>query len=440
MAAEEYVTNERQVGLPPLQSSRKAVWEYYRLEFLGDGYPGRKTGDELVPHPIYGPYVIADYTAQFRQTGNICYLEAACRVADAAVKRMTEVGDGLAFMYSQESTKVSSKKGTWYSGLTQARYIEVLDKLSSYPGAERYREPLSKILNSLTHPTEEGGVARYTDDGGLIIEEYPSLAPDCTLNGWTTATVILGNFAARANDDQAWELFSKSVTGLERVIALYDVPEYATSRYKLGGPATIRMEPFETDVEVTHCQVRMPGSGTFDANTEQDPAGRNLTGGPKLVRKSTTGSFVLLLNRITWPTPNVAIFRINSAEDGFVHMEIGDGPFNPLVSTLSPRFYRNLGRFQVSRGVNTIEVPIGWVDAELVAHPTNFGKRIAGRQFNQYHWIHVDTLDRILRRSHSDILRYYRDRWARAPERWPGLTAYQDERLTLERFDPKKHK
>src|SRR5699024_3829543 len=64
----------------------------------------------------------------------------------------------------------------------------------------------------------------------------------------------------------------------------------------------------------------------------------------------------------------------------------------------------------------------------------------AGRQFNQYHWIHVDTLTKIVDTSDSDLLRYYRDRWQKFPSRGPAIREYQDDRITLERFDPKKHK
>lgn len=440
MVSGEFITNEADVGLPPLQSSRRAVWEYYRIEFLPNGYPGRRTGDELFAHPIYGPYVIADYTAQYRRTQEPRFLEAACRVADAAIDQMTEVGGGLAFLYSQEKSRVSSKKGLWYSGLTQARYVEVFNKLLAQPGTERYREPLSRILISLTVPVEEGGVARYTDDGGLVIEEYPSLAPDCTLNGWTTATVILADYARRTGDPQAWELFRLSVKGLERLIGLFDVPEYATSRYKLTGPATIRLTAEKTDVKVGDCRVVMPASGVFAANDDLDPAGKNLAEGPKVVGNGATQSFVFLLSRITWPAPNRLRFQIEAEEDGIVGLEIGDGPFNPLISTLAPQFYRDLGRFPVSRGENCIEVPVEWVDAEIIAHPTNFGKRIAGRQFNQYHWIHVDTLGKIVSQADSDILRYYRERWSRSPEKWPEISEYQTEDISLERFDPKRHK
>src|SRR5690625_5674076 len=104
MVSGEFITSEADVGLPPLQASRRAVWEYYRIEFLPNGYPGRRTDDELFAHPIYGPYVIADYTAQYRRTQEPRFLEAACRVADAAIDQMTEVGGGL----DRKSTRLNS--------------------------------------------------------------------------------------------------------------------------------------------------------------------------------------------------------------------------------------------------------------------------------------------------------------------------------------------
>lgn len=436
----EYITNEAEVGFPPLQSSRKAVWAYYRIEFLPDGYPGRRTEDELFAHPIYGPYVIADYVHQYRVTKDQAYLDAAKKVADAAVAQMTAVGDGLAFIYSQEKTKVSRKKGSWYSGLTQARYVDVFNKLLALPDTDRFREPLSGILASLEVPVEDGGVAETADNGGLIIEEYPSLAPDCTLNGWTTATVILRDYAKAKNDDQAWDLFHRSVKGLESLVPIYDVPQYATSRYKLKGPAAIRLQAEGTEVTVNAVQVNMPGAGTFDANSDLDPGGAALKKGPRRIKAGYKQSFTVELSRRTFPKPNTVLFTVESAGEGAIQAFIGDNVYDPMTSLVVPEFENDLGTFPVHEGTNVIEIPVPWTEAEIIAYPTNFGKAITGRQFNQYHWIHVDTLSKIVESSDSDMLRYYRDRWQRFPAQWENIPEYQDERITLERFDPKKHK
>lgn len=435
-----YVTNEAEVGLPPLQSSRRAVWDYYRIEFLPNGYPGRRAGDVLHAHPIYGPYVISDYIAQYRRTKDRVFLRAAMRVADAAVEQMTDVSGALAFLYSQDRTAVSSRSATFYSGLTQARYVEVFRKLVLLPGAERFQEPLSAIVDSLLIPTDQGGVARYTPGGGLIIEEYPSLMPDCTLNGWTTATCILRDYAASTGSDHGWDVFRGSVHGLEELITLYDVPELANSRYRLTGVASVRMTAEDSDLEITDCQVGIPGSGIFAAGSSGSPAGEVLGRGPRAVMRGDSQVFTLSLSRLSWPAPNRVMIAVNASADGMVRLEIGDGEYSPMITKLPVSFYRELGQFPVHRGANWVEVPVPWVDAELISYPTVFSKVLAGRQFNQYHWIHVDTLGKIVEETGSDVLRYYRDKWARYPSRWSGIREYQDERITLERFDAQKHK
>lgn len=441
MSDVEYMTNEAEVGLPPLQSSRRTVWNYYRIEFLPNGYPGRRNGDVLYAHPIYGPYVISDYIAQYRRTKDEVYLDAVKHVADAAVDQMTPVGDGLAFLYDDKKTAVSTRQGTFYSGLTQSRYIEGLKNLVGLPGTERFKEPLAAIVRSLLLPAEDGGVARYTDNGGLIIEEYPSLAPDCTLNGWTTATCILRDYAVATGEDEGWDIFHRSVRGLERLMPIYDVPELANSRYRLTGEASVQVAPIGTDVEVADVRVEMPGVGVYSAANAGDPAGEALKSGPQTVADGTKRVLSQLsLSRLTWPSPNKVLISVRAAAAGKVTLGIGDGDYSPMTKSLPVKYFRELGVFQVEPGDNLLELIIPWTDAELVAYPTGFGKALASRQFNQYHWIHVDTLGKIVDETGSELLEYFRDKWARYPDRWPGMSQYMDERITLERFDPKKHK
>lgn len=215
------ITNEAAVGLPPLRQERKAIWDYCRIEFLPDGYPGRRTDGELYAHPIYGPYVIADYLAQYRTSRSMQFLDGAIRVADAALGRMEGIGDGLAFLYTQEDSRVSSKKGEWYSALTQARYIDAFSKISILPGGDRFIEALGGVLSSLGVPVTQGGVSRELSGGGLLLEEYPSLVPDCTLNGWATATQILRAYGEASGDSHAGDLASRSAKGIEGLLPLY---------------------------------------------------------------------------------------------------------------------------------------------------------------------------------------------------------------------------
>lgn len=157
------------------------------------------------------------------------------------------------------------------------------------------------------------------------------------------------------------------------------------------------------------------------------------------VRDGEAQTLLLLLSRLSWPAPNKILLAVQATKDGTVSVAMGAGEYDPLGSSPRVKSHREILECTVQKGQNLIEVEIPWLEAELVAYPTNFRKTITGRQFNQYHFIHVDTLAKIVDETDSDILRYYLDRWADYPSKWPGMTAYRDSRLTLERFDPKKH-
>lgn len=78
-----------------------------------------------------------------------------------------------------------------------------------------------------------------------------------------------------------------------------------------------------------------------------------------------------------------------------------------------------------------------WTLAELIAYPTNFGKKIAGRWFNAYHYIHIDGCTRLAATSGDDMLRYFGARWATYPARWPTMAPYADADIELERYSTK---
>lgn len=442
----EYITNEEQVGLPPLQQSRKAVWDYYRIEFLKSGYPGRRQRGELQAHPLYGTYVIADYLAQYRETRDVMFLRAAQKVADAAIEQMEPIGDGIAFMYRPDGTGVSLRQQEFYSGLTQSRYADSLSKLEAVSQPGKYAEALRAVLASLTVPLSEGGVAAYTNKGGLIIEEYPSPIPDLTLNGWTTATTILANLPASGNDVDISGVLDASMRGLEELVGLYDVPELANTRYRLTGPAEFFVDSDSASFKILDCAVKMSEFGLFSARTVGDPGAADKgsilapVGDTVMLAPARQKHFVAQLTRATWPESNMLHLVIEVEGPTNVAVEIGTGDYNPLRTMIEVSERRSLGVHFLEAGTHTLEIEVPWHKAELIAYPTNFRKNIAGNQFNQYHFIHVDTLRKLAKFSRSSILSYYAERWADYPPRWNTLREYRQDGISLERFDPKVHK
>jgi len=115
-------------GLPPLPTDREAVYDYYKLRFLPDGYPGKQLKDKIVPHPIYGAYVVNDYLAQYDSTKDEKYLQAAVKVARASLGKMEEFKGALIFWYEPD-TGLTLFPDRFYSALTQSRYLVLLGQL-----------------------------------------------------------------------------------------------------------------------------------------------------------------------------------------------------------------------------------------------------------------------------------------------------------------------
>jgi len=217
-------------AMPPLPAERSAVYEYYKLAWLADGYPGRRTQHGVVAHPLYGTYVIGDYLRQWRATGKQEYLHAARKVADAGIARMERIENGLVFYY-KPNVGLSSLPNTFYSALTQARWLHRFDELNRATKASQYEAAAGQVLNSLRIPVERGGVLKQLPNG-VALQEYPHTVTTYTLNGWMTAMIILNEYEGRWAD-QANELFKKNLDGLLSMLPLYDVPEIANSRYQL---------------------------------------------------------------------------------------------------------------------------------------------------------------------------------------------------------------
>ena len=42
-------------------------FKFYNLEFLPDGYPGKKVEDKVYAHPMYGAYLLEDYLREWEK-------------------------------------------------------------------------------------------------------------------------------------------------------------------------------------------------------------------------------------------------------------------------------------------------------------------------------------------------------------------------------------
>ncbi len=429
------MTNEAAVNLPSLSVSRKQIWDYYRIEFLEDGYPGRRSKYGLHAHPIYGTYVINDYISQYRKHKDEVFLEAAKRVANAAIDRMEEHRGALVFYY-QPGAGLSSLPSVFYSGLTQARYLSTFGVLGKVSPSSRYSNAAEAILSSFEVPAEDGGIARHTPSGGLLIEEYSHQVPDYTLNGWTTATTLLHEYAETTDSQHARTIFEQSIRGIRDVLPLYDVPELANSRYRLTGAVRVKLGFTSPRTAVNSAKVIIPGEGDFPLGAGSGKwTNRFVSGlGADGVVGGREAVMEILLCRVTWPEPNRLALDLTSAEEGMVTVQVGEGSYDPLSSWVRTDSYSTVAEVVVHRGPNTLDISIPWARAELVAYPTSWTKAIGGRQYNSYHFIHIDTLTTLAERTGDSMLAYYRDRWAQYPARWPDVPALAGADIVLDRY------
>lgn len=416
------------VDLPPPPEHRREMYAFWQLEFLADGYPGRRAKNGLVPHPIYGTYVIGDYLSLYGQTREARYLEAARHVGDAALARMTDFKGALVFHYTPEMG-LTSLPGTFYSGLTQARYLNVLHKLAKETNDSKYADAAARVLKSLSIPVSEGGVARVAH-GGIVIEEWPhQMMGDYTLNGWTTAMLLVAGYAEATNSAEARDLFQKNLAPLKALLALYDIPELANSRYRLSGSAQLRLTFAGTGGTFVKAAIAIPGEGTFPFETgAASPWHNRVTS-----RKSNSTVLSAVLNYASFPAENQLDVVMNAEDAGTVTVELRTGDYTPPKSFGNQR-WAPLGTFDVKAGDNAISVSIPWSVAQQNIHPTNFAKVIGGKNYNVYHYLHVTNLRRLFALTKDPIIGSYAEKWDAYAKRWPAMPLYANAGIVLDRY------
>lgn len=423
----------REPAMPALRESRREIYSYYRMQFLPDGYPGKRTDKGLVPHPIYGTYVILDYLSQYRQTKDTRYLDAARTVADAALSRMTEVGEGegLAFLYTPEMA-LSSLPGSFFSGLTQARYVDALSILWRDSGDDRYAAAAARCLESLFIPVDRGGVLREAH-GGAVIEEWPHMMMgDYTLNGWTTAILLVADYARRTGSKSAKALADRNLDALENLLPLYDMPEIANSRYRLSGKFSVKLDMSGTAVRFVRGAVDIPGEGVFPIGSDDTSRWHNYA---RLAAGRRRLTMNVNLNYASFPAENTVDVELAADRSGSARIRLPRWDWSP-TGPVPEAEWVEAGSVALHAGVNRIVLPIPWDKAPYVAAPTDFTKKINGRNYNSYHFIHFRNLRALLKHRDSDMFRHYADRWESYTKAWPSMPLYADTDAVLERFKP----
>jgi hypothetical protein len=417
--------------LPPFQSL-EPLREFYRLEWLPDGYPARRMEDtSLAPHPLYGVYVLRDYVRQYRRSPSPALGRALGIVARAALARMELFRGSLVFRYPR-ALETGRPLAGLYSGLTQAYYANTLYEVYEATGDELYRDAAELCFRSLLVPQEDGGVLyRWGDE--VAIAEVPARPRDLVLNGWQSALISIHDYAGLSGSVAARRLFEESSATMARLLPLFDARDYRNSRYALAGPVDARLtiSPNASGVSLTEVRLQIPKERAYDVTPgalskwQMHLDARDVTPGDGVLRpRSRQVDMALVLSRISHPRPNALRLTIDSPRRTTIELELLAGRYDPLAASEVDRRWQHAATRTVPPGRHEIRLAIPWQVADLVAYPTNFIKVLEGRHTNVYHTTHVVRLTQLHEATGEPIFAEFAARWRDDICAWSEMDLY----------------
>ena len=417
-------------GLPV---SRRNVYAYRKLGFLDDGFPARVTETERIPHPLYCALLVIEFARLHNGSGEAKHLEAMRFFADTAVGRLEEFHDSLVFTYSATS-KLNSLNRDFYSGLTQARWVQAFQMVHEHTGEERYLDLARKVAKSLTISSSLGGVC-FEGLGFPIIEEYPNPIPTLVQNGWTSAIVELTRFAVKTGSKDILDFCRVSANGYLSIIGRYDVQDYLNSRYGLGNYTwlSLKIEPLPDSLQFVSGKVRIAGFGEWPIAREGKNRFTNWFRTGCVASDGRILSDRLKLNLVlshARDTVDVELTLVSSAEARLT-VGIPKGFYDPKISAMPIAGWKNLPTLEIMPGENTIRFTIPMDEIPLLGYPTNFKKKIGGLYYNAYHYLHIQNLYALNNFFPRPDYMYWGLKWLEYVTRWPDAEYFKGDDISL---------
>lgn len=362
--------------MPPLTGELARQESYYRLTWLSDGYPGRREEARVWAHPLYGAYALLDYLDQMERRPSAELRGALSRVAGAAVARMRPHEDALVFWYEQDDDN-SRAAQPYYSGLTQSHYAAHLARAGVVLGDPSLMQAAHSAFASLTIPVEKAGV--YSAGlSGPHIAELSQQPRNYILNGWQSALAAIVQYANLTSRADARQLARDSAQEMARLLPLYDAPALRNSRYSLSGFVYARLIFRGADrsgVTLGRVRLAIPGEGVLPVDRvggsrwdnhvlpqDVEAVDGALRPAGNLVRLN------LVLSRISYPQPNRLLGEV-TGPGGVVEVQVQRGRYDPRSSSQTDRAWATVARVERPSGTSTIDVPLPWDLADLVAYP-----------------------------------------------------------------------
>lgn len=427
--------------MPPFSKNfDKKSRDYYHIDFLYDGFPGKRSNGKTKAHPIYAVYVIDDYFIQYESTRRAKYKQAIIKVADASLERMQDFKGSLVFWYEADNNNARGYK-KHYSGLTQGYLMNTFYSVYLLTGNEKYRKAAYKVFKSLTIPVEKGGVL-YRSAYGTSIEEVPLQPNGWILNGWQSSIYSLSEYAKASNEKEAKILLNKNINTMAKLLHLYDAETYANSRYSLSGFTYLKLEFENKDIDVRNINVEVPKEGQFPVESTEKLRWRNFIFKEDIrnvdgIIKPNNKHFRIniVMSRISYPYTNRLNLSVSSKNNNRLIVKIYSGQYSPQASGQVNGDWQELKSIKLAKGKSDVKVDIPWKKAELVAGPTNFNKKLGKKKYNVYHFIHIKRLKEIYEISKNPIFLKYANKWEKYSKQWSSMPIYKDSGVETKPYD-----
>jgi hypothetical protein len=400
---ERKILIEAPKDMPPFVGSLETMAAgFYKLAWTEDGYPGRLQDDgKIWEHPIYPTYVLKNYIFQYKKHPSVELEDAIRTVAYSAIKRMQPLNEAIVFWYEPGKTRRLFKKH--YSALTQSYYAIQFYRAGQILNDSKLLDASRKTFLALKISEKDGGVL-FRDKNGVSIAEVPQEPNSYILNGWQSALVAAWTYYELSGDTEARDLVLESAATMEKLLSLYDSPNNSSSYYGLTGYTYVRT----IEAELVDAKVSIPTEGTFEL-TEYKSRWANHRVSEKQVN--------LVFSLASFPEENVLMLKVN--EETEVQIQVGS--FDPLSSEPVDLNWITLGRVTTENP----SVTIPWEHIFKIVYPTNFVKKIDGKNTNVYHSVHINRLHELHLITGLSEMNKWRSNWTEAISKWdeiyPGL-------------------
>lgn len=413
-----------------IPTGKQEIFDFYKMQLLEDGFPGRVpvgSGTGIVePHPLYGVYLIRMSLDEYKVGYNREFREQAVRAGYSAIRRMCKKKDALVFIYPGISS-FNHLGRDYYSALTQAKYLSAFWMLYLETGDQLFEKASYQVLKSLTIPIDEGGVCHYQAEG-ISFEEAPFDFPTFILNGWISVLENLYKFIKKSKSKEAKKIFLQSVELLKTLLPLYDMPKFKNSRYALAGTVPFRLTlPNDSFVESANLVTPSKRKIAFEFK-KPHKWGVHLSDRTGIIN----GNLVFSLD-VDDSRYNILELKVISKKEDKLFFEVPTISYDVLRGAKFGE-YRPQNTKDISVGENLIKLKLKNKRFEMSCYPTNFKKKIAGVNYNAYHYMHIKGLTNLYEYTKSPVFLKYAKKWQGYTHMWSEMSVYNKSNISLNSY------